>query len=123
MIVTGKSKPIYTKKDTPIYRPVDVKVCPYCGCSLTNAKIASLETRFTCEQCGTSIANTRQNRCPVCGSMCADSDALMVHRWKGCPYAGSFYPGSLLFRPENPVEKVVTLSKFAQEKVAPFARV
>jgi len=80
-------KPRKNKIDNPIYKPVVVNVCPVCGYNTENSKIASLETRFACEECGTSIANTQRNRCTVCGSLCADTDSLVVHRHRECPHA------------------------------------
>jgi len=66
--------------------------------------ISTILTRFKCLNCGQSIENTRENRCKVCHTMCADSETYNSHKWGSCPYAGSAYPVGGMMRD---VEKVV----------------
>ena len=77
-----------------VTRIVVVKACSNCGYKLQANKVEcqSILTRFKCPQCGNSIENTNQNRCPVCYSMCADSETHNAHKWGGCPLVGLLYP-------------------------------
>jgi len=93
-----------------VSRVVIVKGCSNCGAKLMANKVTcqTIYTRFKCPQCGQSIENTNVNRCPVCHSMCADSETLNGYVRYGCPYAGRLYPwkGGLVYRDDNPKEKV-----------------
>ena len=75
-----------------VSRQVVVPCCPVCGKDLKGVEGQSILTRFKCPDCGTSIENTRNNRCPVCDSLCASSEDLNTHLLNGCAYAGSKYP-------------------------------
>ena len=85
-------------------RPVVVKTCSNCGHDVSKQNISTILTRFKCLNCGQSIENTRENRCKVCHTMCADSETYNSHKWAGCPYSGSAYPVGGEMRD---VEKVV----------------
>ena len=72
-----------------VFRQVTVSFCPNCGLVFDKSvTIQSTATRFQCPECKTSIENTRQNRCPVCGILASDSETAKVHLWVGCPNAG-----------------------------------
>jgi predicted RNA-binding Zn-ribbon protein involved in translation (DUF1610 family) len=82
-----------------VSRSVIVSFCPNCGLTFgKEVTIQSTATRFKCPECHTSIENTRQNRCPVCGVIASDSETAKVHLWNGCPNAGTLFPGGLRFR-------------------------
>ena len=93
-----------------VSRVVIVKGCSNCGYKLQANKVEcqTIFTRFECPQCGQSIENTNQNRCPVCHMMCSDSETYNAHKYGGCGFAGLLYPwkGVLAYRDENPKEKV-----------------
>ena len=67
-----------------VSRQVVVPFCPYCGRDLKGVECSTILTRFTCPDCGTSIANTKENRCKECGVMCSSSEDLNVHMTGGC---------------------------------------
>jgi predicted Zn-ribbon and HTH transcriptional regulator len=94
-----------------VSRVVIVKACSHCGYRLQENKVEcqTILTRFRCPQCGQSIVNSNENRCRVCFTLCADSETYNAHKWGGCPNAGTLYPfkGMLVYRDENPKEKVV----------------
>ena len=69
-----------------VSRQVVVPCCPSCGRDLKGVECQSILTRFKCPGCGTSIENIRNNRCPVCFSLCASSEELNTHLLNGCAY-------------------------------------
>ena len=90
-----------------VFREVVVSFCPWCGLVFDkNVQIQSTKTRFKCPGCHISIENIMQNRCRVCGTLCSDSETYNAHKYGGCPYAKTQYPGSLQFRGDNAVVKV-----------------
>ena len=104
-----EAKKRWSKKSIIIHggqsRPVVVKVCSNCGHDVSKQNISTILTRFKCEKCGQSIENTRENRCKICHTMCADSETYNSHKWDRCPYAGSAYPVGGMMRDKNPVIK------------------
>lgn len=94
-------------------RIVVVKACSNCGYQLSANRVECLTilTRFKCPSCGQSIENSNTNRCKVCYTLCADSDAYVGHIRAGCPFAGTAYPHGKLLRDENPVSVQTTPKK------------